>query len=121
MEQKFYVLRQGEERYNVDYYEKNEMLAVKGNRDHQFYSVKPLRFFVRRRQRADMLWAPLHALFISNRLHLIFKEAGITGYDALPADAKLVYEHSSDESVYWQVAITGWGGRRSTQRRGHRP
>lgn len=114
MEQNFYVLSEGDERYYVDYYEKNEMLPVNGNRNHQFYSVRPLRFFVRPRQRGDMLWAPLNAFFISNRLHLIFQEAGITGYDALPADAKLVYEHSPDEAVYWQVAITGWGGMASS-------
>jgi hypothetical protein len=99
------------DKYQCQTWEKNKMVEVEGFGEHLYFPQHPYRFFIKRKQEGDMVWTVCYdKLFISERLHQIFLESGITGYEPLPADAKLIYEHDPAEAVYWQVAVNGWGG-----------
>lgn len=55
----------------------------------------------------DVVW--VHYCVIQDRILRLFREAGFTGFDVLPVEAR--YEMSSDEPPkLWELRVTGWGG-----------
>ncbi|MCE3019072.1 MAG: hypothetical protein ACK56W_24465 [Pirellula sp.] len=99
------------ERHCAEFWKGNEMVQVEGYGDHHYLSTRPLRIHVKPKQFGEMIWSswPIQ-LFVSQRLHEVFQHAGISGYEALAADVKLIFDHRPEERVFWQVGVTGWGG-----------
>jgi len=79
--------------------------------DHQQLFAKSPRLIVQKKGKGDVIIVgPPDHVFISDKLRVLLKEMNATGYDLLPADVKLTFPHKAEESVYWQLVVTGWGG-----------
>jgi hypothetical protein len=65
---------------------------------------------VRKRQFADIIWAGFWTCLISDPVLRLFQTEGVTGFDAYPADARLMFPHEPNEATYWQISVSGWGG-----------
>ncbi len=49
-------------------------------------------------------------VLISESLRQTLESINASGYTLLPAEVKLGFEHRPEDSVFWQLVVTGWGG-----------
>ncbi len=89
----------------------SKRLLINETYEHKYLRTSPIRVNVRKGAYGDILAVSLPTVFlISDRLLKMLVEIRATGYEAIPADVKLLFPHHRNDAVFWQLVVTGWGG-----------
>jgi len=69
--------------------------------------ITDLRVVLPHRKVPDFFW--VHDCVIQDRVLQLFREAGFTGFDVRPVNAR--FKNSAQEvPILWELRVTGWGG-----------
>ncbi len=90
----------------------NAKLRVRDELDHAFLFQKPCKFVIQKKAFGDLIIAGAAppSIFVSDTLLNIFRDAKITGYEVVAADARIPFPHNPERTKFWQLVVTGWGG-----------
>lgn len=78
---------------------------------HRYLYEEPVCVNVREKAFGDLLVVGLPSFcLVSDYLLQELRGIGATGFDAIPADVRLIFPHEPVDAVFWQLVVTGWGG-----------
>lgn len=108
----FYVFDSGsaEGPFIKAFFEESPLKKLPNGRCHLYFRDKPLKIAIRERQFTGIMWADPWTCLIQDTVLDLFQNAGLTGFEVLPVDARYLFPTPKPIPKVWQLNVTGWGG-----------